>query len=505
MSVALPLRRRLEAVLQGRAEAALVVLLTVALVLVITGLGAVTIRTVRQQRQFTQRTLREIAGMGAWGFARRTHGMALGVALTYASMEALDSPERGPDRVRILHAMDSLERCDCGTFARARGVATGRFGDPASVRYVPLVEGARPDSAARLAALRRYASDTLGRGTELRLLAWTPDSVRAVSLVISWARIVQTDRSRFFVVDLLPDAFARQVLARQFAEAYVLPAGLLAGLLNPDAVVVDVRAAGGPLLWRSATRADTSFSARTAMPAKSEFDVTVALTSTAIAAIVRGDGAAPTGWVIWGGPLLALLLLAATALALRRALVLAQARTQFATAVSHELRTPLTHILLNAETLQYGRVRDEAERTATTHTLVREARRLVHLIENVLHFSRAERWALRVRNRPVRLDLVVATRGEELAPLVEAAGGMLNVHVPDPVPVLADPDAIQLVLTNLVDNAAKYGRGLVEVSVRVAPDGRGELRVDDRGAGIAPEDRRRVLEPFVRLRDAQSR
>ena len=69
----------------------------------------------------------------------------------------------------------------------------------------------------------------------------------------------------------------------------------------------------------------------------------------------------------------------------------------FTSSVSHELRTPLTQILLFAETLQLGRAGGEGERRQALGIIVQEARRLAHLVENVLHLSRAERRMVRVQ------------------------------------------------------------------------------------------------------------
>ncbi|WP_348240530.1 sensor histidine kinase, partial [Salmonella enterica] len=63
----------------------------------------------------------------------------------------------------------------------------------------------------------------------------------------------------------------------------------------------------------------------------------------------------------------------------------------FVSGVSHELRTPLTQILLFAETLRLGRARSDRERVDAAEIIVQEARRLMQLVDNVLHVARAER------------------------------------------------------------------------------------------------------------------
>src|SRR5262249_44883494 len=83
------------------------------------------------------------------------------------------------------------------------------------------------------------------------------------------------------------------------------------------------------------------------------------------------------------------LVISAAAGSARRELALARARSDFIAGVSHELRMPLAQILLAGETLTMQRERDAAERERLATSIVREARRLIALVENVLFFSRS--------------------------------------------------------------------------------------------------------------------
>ena len=94
---------------------------------------------------------------------------------------------------------------------------------------------------------------------------------------------------------------------------------------------------------------------------------------------------------------------------LRREHELSRLRSDFISSVSHELRTPLSQILLFAETLNLGRVRTDDERRAATGVIVQEGRRLMHLVENILHFSRAERQMTRLGPEPIDLSHAVAS------------------------------------------------------------------------------------------------
>ena len=203
-------------------------------------------------------------------------------------------------------------------------------------------------------------------------------------------------------------------------------------------------------------------------------------------------------------PLLLALLAVTAALAavalrqLRREGELARLRADFTSSVSHELRTPLTQILLYAETLELGRAAGEGERRRALGVIVQEARRLAHLVENILQFSRAERRMVRVRTEVRRLAPLLRETVDRFAPLV-GAPEQFALEVEESLAAPVHADSLRQIVINLLDNAAKYaGDGPVTVRATLA-EGRARLEVEDAGAGIAPRDRMRVWEPYVRL------
>ncbi len=194
------------------------------------------------------------------------------------------------------------------------------------------------------------------------------------------------------------------------------------------------------------------------------------------------------------------LLLAIAALGLRVG-DLARLRADLASSVTHELRTPLTQIRLAAETILLGRSRNPEGERRSLASIVDETRRLQQLIDNVLHFSRAERrLPPQVRLQPVALRPLVERAVADQAPLVADRGIQLRVQVPDGLTVRGDAHALRQVVLNLLDNAARYGPDHQTVTVGASlRDGAVVLRVEDRGPGIPPGDRDRVWRAFVRL------
>ena len=193
-------------------------------------------------------------------------------------------------------------------------------------------------------------------------------------------------------------------------------------------------------------------------------------------------------------------LVVAALLQLRREYELGRLRADFVSGVSHELRTPLAQIRMFSETLLLGRVRSDSERLRSIEIIDQEARRLTHLVENLLHFSRSERQVARLSPAPAPLSALVREAVEAFAPLAAARGMTLATDLADGLVALVDADAVRQMLLNLLDNAAKYGPAEQTVTVGLeAREGRARLWVDDEGPGIPAADRERIWERFWRL------
>src|SRR5207237_105257 len=150
-------------------------------------------------------------------------------------------------------------------------------------------------------------------------------------------------------------------------------------------------------------------------------------------------------------------LVVAALLQLRREYELSQLRADFVSGVSHELRTPLAQIRMFSETLLLGRVRSDDERERSLEIIDQEARRLTHLVENLLHFSRSERRLARLSPALAPLAPLVSEAAEGFAPLAAARGVTLCTELTDGVVAPVDADALRQMLLNLLDNAVKYG------------------------------------------------
>jgi len=168
--------------------------------------------------------------------------------------------------------------------------------------------------------------------------------------------------------------------------------------------------------------------------------------------------------------------------------------------VSHELRTPLAQIRLFSETLLLNRVRSEEEGRRAAEIIQQESRRLAHLVENVLFFSRGERGMERIATARMALAPLVSELVEAFVPLARASRSEVRVEVREAVDAFVDPAAFRQILLNLLDNAVKYGSPGQTIVVAVERRGLSPaVTVSDQGPGVPPAARAGVWAPYARL------
>ncbi|HVM53510.1 MAG TPA: PAS domain-containing sensor histidine kinase [Acidimicrobiales bacterium] len=166
--------------------------------------------------------------------------------------------------------------------------------------------------------------------------------------------------------------------------------------------------------------------------------------------------------------------------------------------VSHELRSPLTSVkgytslLLN----RWDRIDDE-QKQMMLNQVHHDADRVTRLVTELLDISRLETGRLHLRRQLIDLQALATNVVEKLS--IEYADLVCGLDFPPDFPrVYADPDKVEQVLTNLVENAAKYASPEgVEVIGRVE-DGAASISVRDRGEGIPAADLPRVFTKFFR-------
>lgn len=192
----------------------------------------------------------------------------------------------------------------------------------------------------------------------------------------------------------------------------------------------------------------------------------------------------------------------------QEAQIAVKARDRFVSIASHELRTPIARVKGYAEMVLAA----YSDGDLTDEMLQRSLRRIDHasdrlaaLVRDLLDVSRISSGnapVLRLRTLDLT-DLVREVVGRYQEQL-SGTGHLLLDIVGTPGTVSADPDRIEQVLTNLLDNALKYSPDVAELHVRVQPMARGLLlEVQDHGIGLPPAAAERIFEPFSRATNAE--
>jgi two-component system sensor histidine kinase BaeS len=174
---------------------------------------------------------------------------------------------------------------------------------------------------------------------------------------------------------------------------------------------------------------------------------------------------------------------------------------QFLLSVSHDLRTPLTSIQGYAEAITDGATSDPAWAASI---IASESKRLDRLVRDLLDLAKLQARSFRFEMRPVDVAAVATGAVDGFRPDAQAAGVTVRLDAPTAVLVNGDGDRLAQVVANLVENALKYARSEIAVTVR-EDGGRAVLLVDDDGRGIAPEDLPHVFERLYVARHEPAR
>jgi signal transduction histidine kinase len=171
---------------------------------------------------------------------------------------------------------------------------------------------------------------------------------------------------------------------------------------------------------------------------------------------------------------------------------LVQGQKELLANVSHELRSPLARVRV-----ALALVPRDGEADARLAAVEADLSELERLIDDVLTASRLEATGLPPQPGPVELGELLAEVAERARADPATAGAEVRVADPPRARIQADRALLRRALSNLVENAAKYGRPPIELGARATAEGV-TLWVADRGEGIPPEERERVLAPFYR-------
>ena len=190
--------------------------------------------------------------------------------------------------------------------------------------------------------------------------------------------------------------------------------------------------------------------------------------------------------------------------AVMRELEVARLQTDFVSAVSHEFRTPLASLRQLSELLTDGRVSSEKRRQEYYEALRRESERLYRLVESLLDFGKMEADAQQYHFELLETGSFFRTVVEEFAQEAMEHGYRVDIAQQGYLAcVRGDRESLARALRNLLDNAVKYSPQNKTIWAEAAcENGQVEIRISDKGLGIAPHEQKQIFKKFVRAASA---
>jgi two-component system, OmpR family, phosphate regulon sensor histidine kinase PhoR len=182
---------------------------------------------------------------------------------------------------------------------------------------------------------------------------------------------------------------------------------------------------------------------------------------------------------------------------------LEQLRRNFIADFSHEVRTPLAGLRSAVETFEGAKLNGEEE-LQLRRIMARQLARLERLVDDLAELSRIEAGDLTLNRRHVDLRRIVDEVCEEFADAA-AHHGVQFVIEGARATVYVDPLRLQQALSNLIDNAIKYGGDDQEVRIEIVEQSdRGAVRITDRGEGIPESEHEKIFHRFYRVDKSRS-
>jgi PAS domain S-box-containing protein len=173
-------------------------------------------------------------------------------------------------------------------------------------------------------------------------------------------------------------------------------------------------------------------------------------------------------------------------------------KDEFLAMLAHELRNPLAPIANALEAIRQGHS-DEAATEESLEIAVRQVGHMSHLLDDLLDVSRFTRGNIQLRKIPVELASVLNQAVETSRPLIETGRHQLSISFPDaPVWLEGDPTRLAQIVSNLLNNAAKYTERGGQIALSAKREGtEAVVRVRDNGIGLSTEMLPRVFDLFA--------
>jgi signal transduction histidine kinase len=177
-----------------------------------------------------------------------------------------------------------------------------------------------------------------------------------------------------------------------------------------------------------------------------------------------------------------------------------QIKSLFVSNVSHEMQTPLTSIKMFSEILQSGKSIPESEQKEYLEIIEGESERLSKLIQNILDFSKIERGVMQYNFQICDMNEIITDVFNSIKYQLNQKNFLVKINLSnEPLQIRADPDAIKVVLFNLISNAIKYSDKEKYLSISSYMETTNTIvEISDKGSGISEEDQKHIFEAYYR-------
>ncbi len=195
------------------------------------------------------------------------------------------------------------------------------------------------------------------------------------------------------------------------------------------------------------------------------------------------------------------------AITVGRQIALHELKATSVATVAHELRTPLASMRMLVDTLREGRYRGESQLQEYLDMVASENLRLSRLIDNFLTLSRLERNEHAITLQPTSVHEIIEQAVHAMRAKLEVPGCHFTYDAGESLPdILADRDAMVVVLGNLLDNAVKYTGDEKRIDLRARDaSGRVFISIQDNGIGLSKSERKNVFRRFYQVDQKLSR
>lgn len=473
-------------------------------------LGYQALDAARSHRRTAEGVLYDFAGIAVWEYSRRIQENlnSFGRAIFDDIPRNLRRQAPGPDVMEndLRYAL-RYQDCSCTRLRESAWYFRVDLRDSSTVTSPVRVE---PQVESFLAALLARQQESNPDPRESLIVVPAGSALGGASLIL-YRLTGWSDEERVLAYGMVAETDAMdELFASWYYEDPVLPASLADERSNDSLLEMVVLSGEETELFRSRVTFEAPFPAVDTLGP----DLGFLIVKAGIKPAAAGD------LIIGGLPrsrlplLLALLALTlgvgvAALFQIRREHHLGRLRNDFISSVSHEFRTPLTQIRLFAEILESGKLTTEEERRRSTGVINREAGRLTHLVENILQFSEFQLTSGHGSGvEPIEINPMLAEVTDAFLPQARSRGIRVETEMDEDAWVMGRRGGVHRILSNLLDNAFKYGPDgqTVRIEVRKIPGGPIRLSVEDEGPGISPRDRKRIWDPYRRLdRDIEGR